>query len=136
MSSCTGYFDCPCDDCDVTPYARCDWCRTPFQGQVIYLIHTQETGTRSNTTQHVGSECCIAKGNHAGYANRFLDRWGCLPRMHLRFLETHENVTRMFAEAKKCHEDGGSKHVVKDLFRTAWQTYKKLSPEDQALVVK
>jgi hypothetical protein len=56
--------------------------------------------------------------------------------MHLRFLETHENVTRMFAEAKKCHEDGGSKHVVKDLFRTAWQTYKKLSPEDQALVVK
>ena len=130
MSSCTGYFD-----CDVTPYKRCDWCRASLENQLVYLLHTQETGTKSNTTHHVGEKCCVSKSKHADYATRFLDRWGCLPHMHFEFLETPENVTQMFAQAKKCHEEGGSRHVVKDLFQTAWQTYKKLSPENQAKVV-
>ena len=116
--------------------SSCDWCHAPLENQLVYQLQTQETGTRSNTTHYVGSECCVAKGNHTDYANRFLDRWGCLPHMYFEFLETPKNVTYMFAHAKKCHEEGCNKHVVKDLFRTAWQTYKKLSPEDQAKVTK
>jgi hypothetical protein len=116
-------------------FTHCDWCGTSFDSQLVYLLHTQETGTKSNTTHHVGEKCCVSKGKHADYANRFLDRWGCLPFMNFEFLETPENVTQMFAQAKKCHEGGGSRHVVKSLFRTAWRTYKKLSPENQAKVV-
>lgn len=117
-------------------FTHCDWCGTSFGNQVIYLLHTQETGTRSNTTHHVGEDCCVAQGKHAEYANRFLDRWGCLPFMNFEYLETHENVTRMFARAKLCHERRRDKPSVKSLFQCAWRAYKKLSPDNQALVVK
>ena len=117
-------------------FTHCDWCGTSFDGQVAYLLHTQETATQSTMTYHIGEDCCMGKGKHAEYANRFLDRWGCLPFMNFEFLETPENVTQMFSQAKRCHERGRDKHMVKSLFRTAWRTYKNLSPEKQTLVVK
>ena len=117
-------------------FFECDWCGTSFDAQVAYLLHTQETATQSTMTYHIGEDCCMAKGKHAEYANRYIARWDARPNMFFEYLETPQNVTHMFARAKRCHERGRDKHMVKSLFRTAWRTYKNLSPENQALVTK
>ena len=117
-------------------FSECDWCGTSFDAQVAYLLHTQETATQSTMTYHIGEDCCMAKGKHAEYANRYIARWDARPNMFFEYLETPQNVTHMFARAKRCHERGRDKHMVKSLFRTAWRTYKNLSPEKQALVTK
>ena len=117
-------------------FSECDWCGTSFDGQVAYLIHTQETATQSTMTYHVGEQCCVSHGKHAEYANRYIARWGTRPNMFFEFLETPENITTMFARAKRCHELGRDKSMVKSLFECAWRSYKKLSPENQAKVTK
>ena len=120
----------------VPSFSECDWCGTSFDGQVAYLLHTQETATQSTMTYHVGEDCCVAQGKHAEYANRYIARWHNRPNMFFEYLETHGNVTRMFARAKLCHERGRDRSMVKSLFQCAWRAYKNLSPENQALVVK
>jgi hypothetical protein len=117
-------------------FSTCDWCGTSFDRQIAYLLHTQETATQSTITYHIGEECCMGKGKHAEYANRYIARWDARPNMFFEYLETHENVTRMFARAHYCHHERRDKHMVKSLFQCAWRTYKKLSPENQLLVEK
>ena len=117
-------------------FTHCDWCGTSFDEQVAYLLHTQETATQSIMTYHVGEDCCVAKGKHAEYANRYIARWETRPNMFFEYLETHQNVTRMFQRAKLCHERKRARSTVKSFFQCAWRAYHKLSPENQALVVK
>ena len=115
---------------------ECDWCGTSFDAQVAYLLHTQETATQSTMTYHVGEDCCVAQGKHAEYVNRYIARWHDRPNMFFEYLETHQNVTRMFQRAKLCHERKRPRSTVKSFFQCAWRAYYKLSPENQALVVK
>jgi hypothetical protein len=117
-------------------FSECDWCGTSFDAQVAYLLHTQETATQSTMTYHIGEDCCMGQGKHAEYANRYIARWHARPSMFFEYLETPQNVTHMFARAKRCHERGRDKSSVKALFQCAWRAYKKLSPENQALVTK
>jgi len=120
----------------VPSFSECDWCGTSFDEQVAYLLHTQETATQSTMTYHVGEDCCVAQGKHAEYVNRYIARWHDRPNMFFEYLETHQNVTRMFARAKRSHELNRPRSRVKSFFQCAWLAYHKLSPENQALVVK
>lgn len=120
----------------MSSFSECDWCGTNFNEQIAYLLHTQETATQSTMTYHIGEDCCMGNGKHAEYANRYIARWHSRPNMFFEYLETPQNVTRMFARAKRCHELGRDKSMVKSLFECAWRSYKKLSPENQAKVTK
>ena len=135
--------------CPILPYStmsalnqmrpsvsECDWCGTSFDRQLAYLLHTQETATQSTITYHIGEECCVDQGKHADYANRYIARWEARPNMFFEYLQTPENVTRMFTRAHYCHHERRDKHMVKSLFQCAWRTYKELSPENQLLVEK
>jgi hypothetical protein len=61
--------------------------------------------------------------------------WGCDPDADLDPIVTHWNVTQMFNEAKVRHYDD-DREGSRDMFRSAWRTYKKLTAEEQKLVEK
>lgn len=55
--------------------------------------------------------------------------------MEFMFEPRAENVTQMFATAKALHFKKADRLDVKDAFRDAWNTYKRLSAADKTLVI-
>jgi hypothetical protein len=108
-----------------------------LEKQIIYTVNTvrMEDGM-SPVTYIVGSRCCIGgTQRHNTYVQEYFERWNTNPRMYFDFLPSAENCQKLFNNAIYWHHSGASKSVVKNLFRTAWSTYNKLSLEDQARVV-
>jgi hypothetical protein len=54
--------------------------------------------------------------------------------MEFMFEPRAENVSQMFATAKALHFKRADRAAVKDAFRDAWNTYKRLSAADKTLV--
>jgi|LauGreSBDMM110SN_4_FD.fasta_scaffold111312_3 hypothetical protein len=116
---------------------NCQWCDAMLENQLIYTVDTVRTEDGiSPVTYIVGSNCCIGgPQRHNRYIQEYFDIWNTNPRMYFDFLPSVPNCQKLFNDAIYWHHNGASKTVVKDLFRTAWLTYKKLSLEDQARVV-
>ena len=118
------------------PENACDWCDSDLKNQVVYTLDTQYLDNMEPASYRVGMDCCISTGKHAKFCNDFSAKWGKFPKLNFDFEQTPENASAMFLSANYHHDRGAAKHIVKELFRSAWHTYKTLSPEDQARVVK
>lgn len=116
------------------PANCCDWCETDLSDQIIYILDTETIEDKSRISYRIGAVCCMNRGKHGDFCNEFSDRWNTLPMMNFMFEARPENVTRLFTSAKELHYKRRSPEVVRDAFRSAWNTYKRLSVEDQALV--
>ena len=116
---------------------NCQWCDAMLENQVIYTVDTVRTEDGiSPVTYIVGQDCCIGGAQrHHAYSREYFDFWNTNPRMYIDFLPSAPNCQKLFNDAIYWHHNGASETVVRDLFRTAWSTYKKLSLEDQARVV-
>ena len=116
------------------PDNACDWCESDLSNQIVYILDTETIEDKNRTSFRIGNTCCMDKGKHAVFCIAFINRWQVLPMMNFMFEPRHENVTQMFANAKALHFKKADRLDVKDAFRDAWNTYKRLSVADQALV--
>jgi hypothetical protein len=119
-----------------TPANTCEWCDTDMSNQVVYLFDTQDIANTNRTSFRIGTTCCMDSGECASYCVRYINQWGTTPYMSFMYEPSHENVTQMFAKAKRLHAVNASRYDVKSAFQSAWNTYKRLTEADQALVVK
>jgi hypothetical protein len=116
------------------PVNYCEWCDGDLDTCVGYDLYILGYEDKRPRNYHVG-QCCLDKDALVDYMIDFQARWQYIPEAELSFHVTPKNVTLMFEEARRRHYDG-DREGARDMFRQAWRTYKKLLPEDQALVEK
>jgi hypothetical protein len=63
-----------------------------------------------------------------------VNTWGHPPDLKFSFLDTARNVIQMFEAAERNHLAGGNKVSTREMFRSAWRTFKKLSRAEQIAV--
>jgi hypothetical protein len=119
-----------------TPANTCEWCDADLSNQVIYLFDTQDIANTNRTSFRIGNKCCMDNGDHEDYCVRYVKQWGVTPYMCFMYEASHENVTQLFAHANQLHTMRAERLDVKNAFRSAWNTYNRLTEIDQALVVK
>ena len=115
------------------PLNTCDWCDANLDQQIAYTLRTQHIGDKSSIKYQIG-ECCVLSGDCATYTQDFVDAWGHPPNLKFSFLATADNVTQMFEAAERNYAAGGCRHATREMFRSAWRTFKKLTRSEQALV--
>ena len=111
--------------------SNCDWCNASLEGNLVYEISTVINNTPTMYT--IGAACCMRAGRHADFANEH----NC-PPMNSQLRADHANVSLLFALAKRRHfaDPSAKTGEAKELFRTAYQVYKRLSANDKRRVTR
>ena len=124
----------PVFDKATCPLNYCEWCEYDLDTCVAYSLQVLDIDTRRPRLYRIG-QCCVDSAELSNYVSDFNVRWGMDADADLDPIVTHWNVSQMFEEAKARHY-GHDREGARDMFRSAWRTYKKLTPEEQKLVAK
>jgi len=124
----------PTFDAPTVPLNCCEWCQNDLDTCVSYNVNALNINTKKPHVYRIG-QCCVDSGELTNYVSDFNVEWGCDCEAYLEPHLTHWNVTQMFNEAKARHYDSDAEGA-RDMFRSAWRTYKKLTAEEQKLVEK
>lgn len=124
----------PIFDTPTVPLNYCEWCENDLDTCVAYTLNTLNSNTKNPHVYRIG-QCCVDSGELTNYVSDFNVEWGFDPQAYLDPTVTHWNVSHMFEEAKARHYDG-DREGARDMFRSAWRTYKKLTEEEKKLVRK